>query len=150
MKQIIDPGPIDLVNLLGEPMREQVNGPDGYPAIEIVDGQRRQKTKPSRATLKQFALGLLATEQFIGEAKGLDAAALVFEARKAIAAWPDGPGPKQIENEHHRGLVRAVKDTKFDQSVAHNLVPFMLAITEAKEAPAVVAVPEEPADQAAE
>lgn len=150
MKQIIDPGPIDVVNLLGDPMRENVVGPDGYPVLEVVDGQRRQKTKPSRATLKQFALGLLATEQFIGDAKGLDAATLVFEARKAIAAWPDGPGPKLLENEHHRGLVRAVKETKFDQSVAHNLVPFMLAITEAKEAPAVVAVPEEPADQAAE
>lgn len=151
MKQLNDPGPIDIINLLGEPMREPVSGPDGFPTIEVVDGQRRQKSKLSRATLKTFALGLLATPEYVGDAKGLDAAALVFDARKAIAAWPDGPGPKLLENEHHRGLVRAVKEAKFDNTVAHNLVPYMLAITEAKDAPpAVVAVPDEPEAKAAE
>lgn len=146
MKQINDPGSIEIVNLLGEPMCEPVNGPDGYPVLETVDGQRRQKTKPSRATLKQFALGLLATAEFIGDAKGVDAATLVLDARKAIAAWTDGPGPKLLENEHHRGLVRAVKEAKFEQTIAHNLVPYMLAITEAKEAP--VAAAEKPAESA--
>lgn len=151
MKQLNDPGPISVVNLLGEPMREVVTGPDGYPEIETVDGQRRQRTKLSRATFKQFCLGLLGTEQFVGDAKGIDAATLVFDTRKAIAAWDEAAGPKQLENEQHRALLRAVKEGKFDQAIAHNLVPYMRAIAEAKDAPpAPVAVPDEPVDQAAE
>lgn len=148
MKHIIDPGPITLVNLLGQPMREGVFDADGQPVIETVDGQRRQKLKPARITFSEFCLGMLGATQFVGEAKGIDAAALVLDARKAIAAWPAGPGPKPLENEHHRGLVRVVKEHAFDVGTAHNLVPYMRALVDAKDEPVAVAAPAE--DQAAE
>lgn len=140
MKQINDPGTIDVVNLLGDPQFEPVIGPDGYPSLETVDGQRRQKVKPARITLRDFCLSLLALPPFVGEAKGLDAAALVFEARGALLAWPDGPGPKALENEHHRGLVRCVKAHDFGAG-GYNLVPFMRAIAEAVDVPAAAAAP---------
>ncbi len=131
MKHIQDPGPIKFVNLLGQQMREPVVGPDGEPLLE----NGKPKLKAATGTLKQFSLGLLAAPEFIGELKGIDAAALVLSARQAIAGWDDAPGPKLLEDEHHRGLVRAVKETKFDQAIAHNLVPFMQAIVDAKTAP---------------
>lgn len=145
MKTIIDPGSVHLENLLGQKMREPVTDSNGQPVFETANGQRVMKMRDAVATLREFCLGLLAVPAFIGDKTGYEAAELVLSARKAIAAWKDGPGPKLLEDEHHRGLARVVKDHPFEQTVAHNLVPFMRAVVDAKDAAAaILAAPDEP------
>lgn len=126
MKAINDPGPIKLVDVLGEPVYESPG-------------------KQAEATLSKFLLGLLATPEFVGELKGMDAAVLVLEARKAILAWPPGPGAKALENEHHAAFVRSIKTTQFQQHIAHNFVPFMAAVVDAKDGTAALVPPAEAA-----
>lgn len=143
MRAIIDPGPIKLVDVLGEPIREPVIDANGQQAR---DEKGQPKTRQAEATLPKFLLGLCATAEFIGELKGMDAAVLVLEARKAIQAWPEGPGPKPIENAHHEAFCRTIKTTEFNHPIAHNFVPFMRAVVDAKDVPAAIAaLPEQPA-----
>ncbi len=126
MKAIIDAGPIKLFDVLGNPVPDE-NG------------------KQAEATTQKFLLGLLATPEFVGELKGMDAAVLVLEARNALLAWPDGPGPKPLENEHHAAFVRAIKTAQFQQHIAHNFVPAMRAVLDAKNVPVALAAPDDDA-----
>lgn len=128
MKQINDPGPIKLVDVFGNP----IPGEEG---------------KQAEATLATFLLGLTGTPEFVGDLKGIDAAVAVLEARTAIQAWPAGPGPKPCETEIWKNLCRAIRTATFNQPIAHNLVPCMRAVLDAKDVPAALA---QSAAQAAE
>lgn len=144
MKCINDPGPIHPTEPDGARAREVVKGDDGYPVIEIVDGVRRQKTRPVVLTLRDVLVGLSTVPAYVGERKGMDAAVFLLETRQALKAWPEGPGPKLLENDQHAGFLRVLKEHDFGAG-GDALVPYLLAVRDAKDAPAVVPVAEEQA-----
>lgn len=133
MKQIEDIGPIKVTDVYGNQVPEQVTDSSGHPVIETVDGQKRYKTKPAVATLKNLCLSMCVLPQYVGELKGIEAAVFIMESRKTFGGWKEGPGSKLLENDQHKGLLRVLKEHDFGAAVAHSLVPHLQAIADAKD-----------------
>jgi hypothetical protein len=111
MKSVIYVAPIHCTNTKGEP----------WPSA------KDQKV----LTQKEFLLDQIGQDGFAGSRKGVHQVRFQLAVIGAVESAKDGVG-YELEDEHHAALVDSIEKAEFSGVVAHNLLPFIDAILDAR------------------
>jgi hypothetical protein len=122
MKRIEYPGPIAIVALDGTPVPGDDNAPASW-------------------QFKHYARLLLMQPKFPEGLDAIDAASMQLDMKRLLDGLGDGAGFVDVENDHHKRLLAAARELKLPPAWGYCVLPFAVAIRDAKEPPKLEALP---------